>query len=238
MLAFAIYSVQLMVEHVTKRAVGHDCDHLIDAYCGSGDCFWINYFLLIPPFSTIDTLSYQFPQDYLVWAVLKHSLKCTGLKWASSLLRLQRLMLLATTSQIVNLCVASAKRYLARFRSPRFECLSRHHLFSFHNRIDFFPHQVSHFPRDQTVVILDPPRKGCDDVFLRQLFDFRPKKIVYVSCDPATQARDAQAICAAGYNITDITPFDLFPQTRHIENVMVFLRWHIVSHWLLWDRTT
>ena len=84
--------------------------------------------------------------------------------------------------------------------------------------------KVSHFPRDSTVIIIDPPRKGCDDAFLKQLFSFLPKALVYVSCDPATQARDAKEIVAAGYKVLNITPFDLFPQTRHIENVMTFVR--------------
>jgi len=72
------------------------------------------------------------------------------------------------------------------------------------------------------VVIIDPPRKGCDMIFLNQLFDFQPSMIIYVSCDPATQARDSKEIVANGYKIVDITPFDLFPQTRHIENVITF----------------
>ena len=84
--------------------------------------------------------------------------------------------------------------------------------------------KVSHFPRDSTVIIIDPPRKGCDDAFLKQLFSFLPKALIYVSCDPATQARDAKEIVAAGYTVSNITPFDLFPQTRHIENVMTFVR--------------
>jgi tRNA/tmRNA/rRNA uracil-C5-methylase (TrmA/RlmC/RlmD family) len=84
--------------------------------------------------------------------------------------------------------------------------------------------KVSHFPRDNTVIIIDPPRKGCDEPFLKQLFAFLPKALVYVSCDPATQARDAKEIVAAGYSIVDVSPFDLFPQTRHIENVMTFVR--------------
>ena len=78
--------------------------------------------------------------------------------------------------------------------------------------------------RDNAVVIIDPPRAGCDERFLSQLFKFGPKKLVYVSCDPATQARDAKVIAANGYRVVDVTPFDLFPQTRHIENVMVFMR--------------
>jgi 23S rRNA (uracil1939-C5)-methyltransferase/tRNA (uracil-5-)-methyltransferase len=84
--------------------------------------------------------------------------------------------------------------------------------------------KVSHFPRDSTCIIIDPPRKGCDDVFLKQLFKFLPKAIIYVSCDPATQARDTKEIIAAGYRVVDITPFDLFPNTRHVESVLSFTR--------------
>jgi len=85
--------------------------------------------------------------------------------------------------------------------------------------------KVDHLPSGDTVIILDPPRKGCDASFLQQLFAFSPRKIVYVSCDPATQARDAKVILGTGrYEITNITPFDLFPQTRHIENVITFIR--------------
>lgn len=76
------------------------------------------------------------------------------------------------------------------------------------------------FPAEETAVIIDPPRKGCDASFRQQLMQFRPQRIVYVSCDPATQARDLKEFVAAGYDITRIQPFDLFPHTRHIENVV------------------
>lgn len=78
------------------------------------------------------------------------------------------------------------------------------------------------FPPEHTTVLLDPPRKGCDASFIRQLLNFAPKRIVYVSCGPDTQARDAQLICEGPYRVCDVQPFDLFPQTRHIENVMTF----------------
>jgi len=81
---------------------------------------------------------------------------------------------------------------------------------------------VNDFPRDTTVVVIDPPRKGCSPEFLGQLYDFGPERIVYMSCDPATQARDAEGIAGAGYKIVSIQPFDLFPQTRHIENLVIF----------------
>lgn len=81
---------------------------------------------------------------------------------------------------------------------------------------------LSHVDPERTVMIIDPPRKGCDESFLQQLFAFRPKRLVYISCEPSTQARDAKVIVAGGYKMKRITPFDLFPQTRHIENVITF----------------
>jgi len=83
---------------------------------------------------------------------------------------------------------------------------------------------INDFPRDTTTVVLDPPRKGCSDDFLAQLKDFSPRRIVYMSCDVTTQARDSAFILDAGYRITMVQPFDLFPQTRHIECLMVFER--------------
>jgi tRNA/tmRNA/rRNA uracil-C5-methylase (TrmA/RlmC/RlmD family) len=77
------------------------------------------------------------------------------------------------------------------------------------------------FPAPETTVLLDPPRKGCDEIFLEQLFRFRPRQIVYVSCEPATQARDLKVMQAEGYQILHLKPFDLFPQTRHVESVAV-----------------
>ena len=75
-----------------------------------------------------------------------------------------------------------------------------------------------------TVVVIDPPRKGCDESFLAQLFAFGPRGVVYVSCDPATQMRDLKSFLAAGYELTAVQPFDLFPQTRHLECVISLRR--------------
>jgi 23S rRNA (uracil1939-C5)-methyltransferase/tRNA (uracil-5-)-methyltransferase len=80
------------------------------------------------------------------------------------------------------------------------------------------------FPADRTVVLVDPPRKGSDERFLGQLLDFGPRRIVYVSCGPDTQARDIQFLLAGPYSVTDIQPVDLFPQTRHIENIITLER--------------
>lgn len=80
------------------------------------------------------------------------------------------------------------------------------------------------FPPAETVVIIDPPRKGCDESFLRQLFTFAPRTVVYVSCDPATQMRDLRQFLASGYQLARVQPFDLFPQTRHLECVITLIR--------------
>ncbi|PTX98489.1 class I SAM-dependent RNA methyltransferase [Opitutus sp. ER46] len=80
------------------------------------------------------------------------------------------------------------------------------------------------FPAADTAVIIDPPRKGSDEAFLKQLFAFGPRAVVYVSCDPATQMRDLRHFLAAGYRLTAAQPFDLFPQTRHLECVLTLVK--------------
>ncbi len=80
------------------------------------------------------------------------------------------------------------------------------------------------FPAADTAVVIDPPRKGCDESFLNQLFAFGPRAVVYVSCDPATQMRDLKGFLAAGYRLTAVQPFDLFPQTRHLECVITLVK--------------
>ncbi|HEY4300656.1 MAG TPA: class I SAM-dependent RNA methyltransferase [Candidatus Didemnitutus sp.] len=76
------------------------------------------------------------------------------------------------------------------------------------------------FPATDTAVVIDPPRRGCDETFLNQLFAFGPRAVVYVSCDPATQMRDLKFFLAQGYAVRRVQPFDLFPQTRHLECVI------------------
>ncbi len=80
------------------------------------------------------------------------------------------------------------------------------------------------FDGDETSMIIDPPRAGCDTKFLEQLVEFAPKKLVYVSCGPDTQARDLAYLTEHGYKLLELQPFDLFPQTRHIENVATLER--------------
>lgn len=70
------------------------------------------------------------------------------------------------------------------------------------------------------VVLLNPPRKGCDPTLLKGIARVAPKKIIYVSCDPATLARDLSILNSYGYKIDAIQPFDMFPQTAHVETVV------------------
>lgn len=74
------------------------------------------------------------------------------------------------------------------------------------------------------VVIVDPPRAGLDKKALDALLALGSKKLAYVSCDPSTLARDASRLTSAGYTLTDVTAFDLFPQTYHIESISIFER--------------
>ena len=84
---------------------------------------------------------------------------------------------------------------------------------------NIFAQAAEKFSGSETSVIIDPPRSGCDESFLEQLAKFAPKKIVYVSCGPDTQARDIAILTKYGYKLQKLQPFDLFPQTRHIECV-------------------
>ncbi len=72
------------------------------------------------------------------------------------------------------------------------------------------------------VAVVDPPRAGLDRAALDALVAIRPQVLAYVSCDPATLARDAKRLLAAGYRLQSVQPFDLFPQTYHIETISRF----------------
>jgi tRNA/tmRNA/rRNA uracil-C5-methylase (TrmA/RlmC/RlmD family) len=80
------------------------------------------------------------------------------------------------------------------------------------------------FSGADAAVIVDPPRKGCSPAFLAQLLAFAPRTIVYVSCNPETQVRDLVPLRDAGYGVSQVQPFDMFPQTRHLECVATLAR--------------
>ena len=75
-----------------------------------------------------------------------------------------------------------------------------------------------------SVVIVDPPRKGCDRTLIETVARMAPERVVYVSCDPATLARDCAVFAESGYVTTDTTPVDMFPRTSHVECVAKLIR--------------
>ena len=79
------------------------------------------------------------------------------------------------------------------------------------------------------VVVVDPPRKGCGEELLETMTAMAPEKIVYVSCDPATLARDLKYLCARGYELKKVRAFDQFPQTVHVETVVLLSKGEIDS---------
>lgn len=79
------------------------------------------------------------------------------------------------------------------------------------------------------VIVVDPPRKGCDEALIRTMVEMQPEKIVYVSCDPATLARDLKRICEGGYEIRRVRGVDMFPETVHVETVVLLSKGEIDS---------
>lgn len=85
---------------------------------------------------------------------------------------------------------------------------------------ELLPKLLDRFAPERTTVVLDPPRVGCAAPVLAALRATRPAQILYVSCHPATLARDLQALCAGGtFRVERVVPLDMFPQTQHIECV-------------------
>ena len=74
------------------------------------------------------------------------------------------------------------------------------------------------------VIVVDPPRKGCDVKLLEAIGKAQPKKVVYVSCDPSTLARDLKILEEQGYKTEEVQPVDMFPMTSHIENVTLLVK--------------
>ena len=74
------------------------------------------------------------------------------------------------------------------------------------------------------VVVVDPPRKGCDAALLRTILQMRPGRLVYVSCDPATMARDLRILADGGFRIVNVQPCEQFSQTVHVESIAALER--------------
>ena len=80
------------------------------------------------------------------------------------------------------------------------------------------------------VVMLDPPRKGCDEATLSAVVRMAPRRVVYVSCNPATAARDAAWLEQNGYHAEKVQPVDLFPRTKHVEAVLLLTKLNVERH--------
>ena len=74
------------------------------------------------------------------------------------------------------------------------------------------------------VIVVDPPRKGCDETLLDTIARMAPARVVYVSCDPATLARDLKYLCGRGYQVEKVQPVDMFGHTVHVETVVLMSR--------------
>ena len=72
--------------------------------------------------------------------------------------------------------------------------------------------------------MLDPPRKGCDEATLSAVVRMAPRRVVYVSCNPVTLARDLALLTKKGYKVECSTPVDMFPQTEHVEAIVSLQR--------------
>ncbi len=96
------------------------------------------------------------------------------------------------------------------------------------NNVTFYQSKVEtlfpQFKQTPDLVFLDPPRKGCDRAVLEALAQLKPPQVVYLSCRPATLARDLQQLSQLGYTITNIQPADFFPQTAHVESAVFLTR--------------
>ena len=80
------------------------------------------------------------------------------------------------------------------------------------------------------VIVINPPRKGCDSALIATIAAMRPKRVVYVSCDPATLARDLKLFGESGYKTETVTPADMFPGTAHVETVVLLSKLNTKQH--------
>lgn len=95
---------------------------------------------------------------------------------------------------------------------------------------EVLPGLLDRFDADKTTAILDPPRKGCLPATIESLRRVQPRQIIYVSCHPATMARDLKLLCDGPYELRRVVPLDMFPQTQHVECVADLRRVQSLSH--------
>ena len=95
---------------------------------------------------------------------------------------------------------------------------------------EVLPDQYAKYGVSADVIVVDPPRKGCEQIVLETMVRMQPERIVYVSCDPATLGRDVKYLRENGYESTRVRPVDMFPQTVHVETVCLLSKLHSDQH--------
>ncbi|MDO5799330.1 MAG: 23S rRNA (uracil(1939)-C(5))-methyltransferase RlmD [Eubacteriales bacterium] len=100
----------------------------------------------------------------------------------------------------------------------------------YHNDAGVFMRQMAEAGEHADVVFMDPPRSGSDEKFLSSVLTLKPEKIVYVSCEPTTLARDLKYLTKHGYKAVRAVPFDMFPATEHVETVCLLSKLHEAKH--------
>ena len=95
---------------------------------------------------------------------------------------------------------------------------------------EVLPEQYARTGERADVIVVDPPRKGCDETLLATIIEMQPDRVVYVSCDSATLARDLKYLCAHGYQLKKVCPVDMFPNTVSVETVCLLSKLKSKEH--------
>ena len=97
---------------------------------------------------------------------------------------------------------------------------------------EVLPEQFARTGERADVIVVDPPRKGCDETLLSTIIEMQPDRVVYVSCDSATLARDLKYLCERGYELKKVCPVDMFPNTVSVETVCLLSKLHEAKHYV------
>ena len=95
---------------------------------------------------------------------------------------------------------------------------------------EVLPEQFARTGERADVIVVDPPRKGCDETLLSTIIEMQPDRVVYVSCDSATLARDLKYLCERGYELKKVCPVDMFPNTVSVETVVLLSKLKVDHH--------
>ena len=86
---------------------------------------------------------------------------------------------------------------------------------------EYYDHHLTSEESHPDIIVVDPPRKGCDEKCIETMLLMKPSKIIYVSCNPSTLARDLKMLCASDYHLEKVTPIDQFCHSLHVETVVL-----------------